>query len=815
MKRLILFLLITLSYLSVKAQIHPLNPIPLPQNSMFLEPSTGLRWGNNGAARGWYRIDTINNIYISNQFKFTGSIPSQPLNLMLDTIWNGSSAVAVMMFDSVTHSLRYYPKRLFGATYTANNGLLDTVISGTHTFQLGGLLTKNTNIVTNEHQLTFNYHQTGSPGNTASTSIANGGVHIVNSHGVNLILGDPSSNSAINVASGVSTFNDRLVSTSTIEINNTGSTGANLEWYDDNIHATAQWHASLVSPGSLQFLSAGFAVNGSITLLGSNSGDIQDGNGKLFVKATGTNLQYIKGDGSLGTYAAGGSGTMTSITPGVGFLSHTPITSSGTMDIDTASTIVTKSFAGRYITAASTNTLINKSGNISQWTNDSGYVLGTRNVSTGLGLSGGGNLTADRTIIADTTVLKSKAGFLTDYNNLSTRINAKGVGTVTSIATGLGLSGGTITGTGTLIADTTILKSKAGFLTDYNNLSTRINLKLAISDTSAMAFVHLAKNEAVTGQKTFSKAGIFQQNGIATTLTDGLYLQNNIASTVSVTRQLSPSQHFGARVWNTTATAADNWADWVNYADVTSGTTPTTTLTWSSSRTTTSTPSYTMRMGLDNSGNLWLPSAASTFTVGTTPAGYNQISSTGTGLVITSSGASATLFQPTGASTAFTGTVINAYTNTVAGTGFYIANFKTGSGGAVSQSAVRGDGMVTGRTFVATGTATAINSTATVTAAQLNGGVLTSTSAAATTMTLPTATQMATQIGAVQGYSFEFTIDNTAGANTVTVALGAGMTQLSTITGANTLTVPSGTAGVGVFRLYFSSTTACTFSRIE
>jgi hypothetical protein len=74
---------------------------------------------------------------------------------------------------------------------------------------------------------------------------------------------------------------------------------------------------------------------------------------------------------------------MTSITPGVGFLSHTPITISGTINVDTASTIVTKTFAGKYATSASTNTFTNKSGNISQWTNDSGYGTGTLTAVTG------------------------------------------------------------------------------------------------------------------------------------------------------------------------------------------------------------------------------------------------------------------------------------------------------------------------------------------------------------------------------------------------------------------------------------------------
>lgn len=109
----------------------------------------------------------------------------------------------------------------------------------------------------------------------------------------------------------------------------------------------------------------------------------------------------------------------------------------------------------------------------------------------------------------------------------------------------------------------------------------------------------------------------------------------------------------------------------------------------------------------------------------------------------------------------------------------------------------------------------AINATATATAAQIAGGTITSTSVAATTITLPTATLLATQLVASQGTTFEFTIDNTAGANTVTIALGTGMTQLTAITGANTLTIPSGATGIGVFRLCFSSATACTLSRIE
>jgi hypothetical protein len=47
-----------------------------------------------------------------------------------------------------------------------------------------------------------------------------------------------------------------------------------------------------------------------------------------------------------------------------------------------------------------------------------------------------------------------------DTASLSNRINAKGTGTVTSVATGYGLSGGTITSTGTLVLDSAVVFSR-------------------------------------------------------------------------------------------------------------------------------------------------------------------------------------------------------------------------------------------------------------------------------------------------------------------------------------------------------------------
>lgn len=106
----------------------------------------------------------------------------------------------------------------------------------------------------------------------------------------------------------------------------------------------------------------------------------------------------------------------------------------------------------------------------------------------------------------------------------------------------------------------------------------------------------------------------------------------------------------------------------------------------------------------------------------------------------------------------------------------------------------------------------AINVTATATVAQIIAGIITSTSASAVTITTPTAAQIIASLGITPGTYFDFVVDNTSGANTVTVALDASITASSVVTGGTTLTVTSGHAGI--FRIYFYSATAAQISRI-
>jgi hypothetical protein len=83
-----------------------------------------------------------------------------------------------------------------------------------------------------------------------------------------------------------------------------------------------------------------------------------------------------------------------------------------------------------FITASSTDTLTNKSGNISQWTNDAGYTtnVGTvteLTVGNGLGVTSG---TSTPNITLDTANLYKVIGIATDHGNRVTLDNGTSEG---------------------------------------------------------------------------------------------------------------------------------------------------------------------------------------------------------------------------------------------------------------------------------------------------------------------------------------------------------------------------------------------------
>lgn len=208
--------------------------------------------------------------------------------------------------------------------------------------------------------------------------------------------------------------------------------------------------------------------------------------------------------------------------------------------------------------------------------------------------------------LAALTATNSTLTFSGSYTGATARDVGINLSTANSWGANIGFSANATynfgsTGNNALNTFTNIVNSNTSL-----TLATSAANSIIFSQNSAESARFNASGRLLIGATTDDGAGKVQayNNGIATTITNGITIANTTASLVGTTRQISPGTHYGAHVWNTTATAADNWADWIEYADVTSGLTPTTTLTWASSRTTTSTPSYTTRMTLDNSGLL-------------------------------------------------------------------------------------------------------------------------------------------------------------------------------------------------------------------
>ncbi len=131
-----------------------------------------------------------------------------------------------------------------------------------------------------------------------------------------------------------------------------------------------------------------------------------------------------------------------------------------------------------------------------------------------------------------------------------------------------------------------------------------------------------------------------------------------------------------------------------------------------------------------------------------------------------------------------------------------------------------GKGITFSKNIVKKNVLAALNSTGTITAAMVNNGGITSTSVADVTATLDAIATIVSQTGATAGTIIDFVVDNTGGSSTVTVAVSAGIVAAKQVSSGDTaadvlLTVAaSSTVGVGIFRLYFQSTTAAILYRI-
>ncbi len=207
----------------------------------------------------------------------------------------------------------------------------------------------------------------------------------------------------------------------------------------------------------------------------------------------------------------------------------------------------------------------------------------------------------------------------------------------------------------------------------------------------------------------------------------------------------------------------------------------------------------------------------------TTTVGGSAISALGT---VTSAGANAIAVGPNGttnpafnidasASSAATGINIAA---AAAASGVAITALSSGTDENISIAG-KAAGLVIIDTILEQYTPTAQNTSATLTAAQVKAGYITSTSAAPVTLTLPTGTLLgaATALNASQGSIFNLYIDNTAGSSTITMAVATNgiKSDAANTTAASfgQLTVAAGATGLARFTLMFSSATAYAFTR--
>jgi len=164
-----------------------------------------------------------------------------------------------------------------------------------------------------------------------------------------------------------------------------------------------------------------------------------------------------------GAGSDGGSGSLTSISGGTGItVSPNPITTTGTVSADlnvlmelTDTTLLnlTSRFAAKLNAADTTNMLLPYFRD-----SDTTSLNLTSRLNTKLNISDTLNMLLPYFRDADTTLLNLTSRFASKLNpadtvSLSNRINAKGSGTVTSVGSGFGLLGGTITTSGTLRLD--------------------------------------------------------------------------------------------------------------------------------------------------------------------------------------------------------------------------------------------------------------------------------------------------------------------------------------------------------------------------
>ena len=211
--------------------------------------------------------------------------------------------------------------------------------------------------------------------------------------------------------------------------------------------------------------------------------------------ALGTKALRIDAQGKISvadTTLGGGTVIQVNTNDGSG-ITGGPITVSGTLAIDTTNVIATKlsvagGLAGKLNISDTANMLKN-------YVNQVGYALTKVNQVVSADSATLSNYYLRR---KDSLTATNSLGYVTKTVLADTAAairSSDAGGTVTSVATnnGTGITGGTITTSGTLAIDTTVISTRAWRQKGVDSLQANINLKLNISDTASMLSPYLRK----------------------------------------------------------------------------------------------------------------------------------------------------------------------------------------------------------------------------------------------------------------------------------------------------------------------------------
>jgi len=273
-------------------------------------------------------------------------------------------------------------------------------------------------------------------------------------------------------------------------------------------------------------------------------------NAKQATLVSGTNIKTVNSNSLVGSGNVS-VGTVTSITPGIGFVSHTAITGSGTMDVDTVSTISTKYYASvvvgpdGIVSGMSPTTISGTTATVPSGVYRLNNLLITKASSTNVTIDA-----QDATLNRYDLIVGDASGVLTKVSGTlgadaaqpdvpankaliayiyipatgGTVVSGGGGGkgtTQNALSGGYGIVPFTFNG-GTagikVVGDTT---SSTG-LVSKGRLSTNLGGYLKKTDTTAMLanVVHIAGSETITGSKTFTPKQFFTGNVLLNTTSD-------------------------------------------------------------------------------------------------------------------------------------------------------------------------------------------------------------------------------------------------------------------------------------------------------